>query len=267
MSGSSDAPPSTDRNRAAAAPGSVDDREVARFEALAAEWWDPGGRFRPLHRLNPERIRFIRDRLAARFGRDPEGGRPLDGLSLLDIGSGGGLVAEPMARLGAAVTGIDPSPRNVAVAEAHARDMGLAVTYRAATAEQLAEEGARFNVVLALEVVEHVADLGAFLDAATALVAPGGALIASTLNRTAKAFLLAIVGAEYVLGWLPRGTHDWHRFLTPAELSAALEARGLAVAEVAGLSYSPLARRWRLSGDTGVNYFVLAARDVGNEGR
>lgn len=261
MSASSEPPKGegTDRGGAGAA-GSVDAAEVAAFEALAAEWWDPDGRFRPLHRFNPVRVGFIRDHVAARWGREAGADRPLDGLKLLDIGTGGGLVAEPMARLGAAVTGIDPSEKNIAVARTHAEAMGLDIDYRAITAERLAGEGARFDVVLALEVVEHVADLGLFLTAAARLVAPGGALVAATLNRTAKAYLLAIVGAEYVLGWLPRGTHDWNKFVTPDELSAALEDRELEVGAVTGVIFNPLAGAWRTSRDTGVNYMLFAGK-------
>jgi len=260
MISSSDTP-TRDPRSAPTTPSSVDAAEAAHFEALAAEWWDPDGRFRPLHRFNPERVRFVRDHVAAHFGRDPATARVLDGLSLLDIGTGGGLVAEPMARLGATVTGIDPAEKNIGTARAHAAQMGLDVTYRTATAEALAAEGARFDVVLALEVVEHVADLGTFLDAAAALVAPGGAFVAATLNRTLRSYLMAIIGAEYVMRWLPVGTHDWNKFLTPGELAEAIAASGLAVRETAGMVYNPLSGRWRLGTDTGVNYLIFAVKE------
>jgi len=260
MAGSSDSqsepgPIGTAKPRAA----SVDAAEVAGFEALAGGWWDPDGPFRPLHRFNPVRIGFIRDEACARFRRDPLAERPLGGLSLLDIGTGGGLVAEPLARLGAEVTGIDPAQKNIAVARAHAETMGLAIAYRDCAAETLAAEGAKFDIVLALEVVEHVADLASFLAAAAALVKPGGLFIASTLNRTTRAYATAIVGAEYVLRWLPRGTHDWSKFLTPEELGAALTAAGLAPGTPRGLSFNPLTATWRVSNDTGVNYVLTAS--------
>lgn len=257
MASASDTPPGPGPARDA----TIDPEEIARFEALAAEWWNPDGRFRQLHRLNPERLRFIRDRAAARFGREAEAPRPLEGLSVLDIGCGGGLVAEPLARLGARVTGLDPSEKNVGTARAHARGMGLDIAYRAATAEALAAEGARFDLVLMLEVIEHVADVDAFMDAAVALTRPGGALVAATLNRTLKSFALAILGAEYVMRWLPVGTHDWNRFLTPEELSALMTARGLTVRDVTGLIYNPLTTRWRQGSDTGVNYMIFAVKD------
>jgi len=246
--------------RQAPRAGSVDPAEVAAFEALAASWWDPDGPFRPLHRFNPARIALIRDRIAAHFGRRTEAETPLKGLDLLDIGTGGGLVAEPMTRLGATVLGIDPSAGNIAVARGHAAEMALDIAYRPAAAEDLAAEGLDFDVVLALEVVEHVSDLAAFLAAAAALVRPGGVLIASTLNRTARSYALAILGAEYILGWLPRGTHDWSRFVTPDELSQALARAGLRVETLSGLSFNPLTATWRVTPDTGVNYAVVATK-------
>jgi 2-polyprenyl-6-hydroxyphenyl methylase/3-demethylubiquinone-9 3-methyltransferase len=239
----------------------VDAAEVARFEALADEWWDPEGRFRPLHRFNPERVRFVRDHACARFGRDANANRPLAGLRLLDIGTGGGLVAEPMARLGASVTGIDPAERNVGTARAHAQRMALDIDYRATTAEALAAEGATYDIVLAMEVVEHVADTEAFFAAVASLTALGGMVVAATLNRTLKAYALAIVGAEYVMRWLPVGTHDWNRFLSPEELGGLIGARGLRLGDVGGLTYNPLSGRWRLGTDTGVNYLLAAYRD------
>jgi 2-polyprenyl-6-hydroxyphenyl methylase/3-demethylubiquinone-9 3-methyltransferase len=237
---------------------SVDPAELAKFAALAASWWDPAGQFAPLHRLNPVRLGFVRDRAAARFGRDPRAGRPLAGLRLLDIGCGGGLLAEPLARLGAAVTAIDAGARNIAVARLHAEQAGLAIDYRVTAAETLAESPERFDIVLAMEVVEHVADLDAFLGAAVALLAPGGLLFLATINRTAKAFALAVVGAEYVLRWLPRGTHDWRRFVRPSELAAALRRHGAAPLEIRGVAYQPLADRWALSADLDVNYMMVS---------
>ncbi|MEE8189024.1 MAG: bifunctional 2-polyprenyl-6-hydroxyphenol methylase/3-demethylubiquinol 3-O-methyltransferase UbiG [Kiloniellales bacterium] len=243
-----------------AAP-SVDPKEVAKLSALMEDWWNPAGRFQPLHRLNPVRLGFIRDRAAARFGRDATAERPLEGLSVLDIGCGGGLLGEPLARLGAQVTGIDASEVNVGVAALHAKDGGLTIDYRHTSAEELAEAGASYDLVLNMEVVEHVADVAAFLEAAAALVAPGGAMALSTLNRTPKAFLLGIVGAEYLLRWLPRGTHDWRKFLRPSEVAGLLRPRGLDVAEITGVSYNPLAAAWRLSDDVEVNYMLFAVRD------
>jgi 2-polyprenyl-6-hydroxyphenyl methylase / 3-demethylubiquinone-9 3-methyltransferase len=239
---------------------SIDAEEVERFAALADSWWDPKGSMAPLHRLNPARLGFLRQTLAGHFGGNSLSLTPFDGLRILDIGCGGGLIAEPMARLGAAVTGIDAAEANIAVARAHARDADLGIDYRLASAEELAAAGERFDAVLALEVVEHVADLDVFLKAAATLVRPGGAFIASTLNRTPKSLLFAIVGAEYVMGWLPRGTHRWDRFLRPSELAAGLRKHGLQVREIRGLGYDLLAGEWRLRRDLDVNYFAFAAR-------
>jgi 2-polyprenyl-6-hydroxyphenyl methylase/3-demethylubiquinone-9 3-methyltransferase len=240
---------------------SVDPAELAKFTAMAESWWDPHGKFAPLHKLNPTRIAFVRDRIIGHFAADRPADAPLAGLRLLDVGCGGGLLAEPMARLGATVTGIDAAPRNIAVARLHAARSGLAIDYRTAAAETLAAAGERYDVVLALEVIEHVADRDAFLGACASLLDAHGLMFVATLNRTAKAFALAIVGAEYLLGWLPRGTHDWRRFVRPAELAAGLRRQGLTVTRLAGVSYSPLADKWRLSGDVGVNYMMTAARD------
>ena len=240
--------------------GTLDADEVARFARLAGEWWDANGPFKPLHRINPLRLTYIRDQLCRRFARDPKQGASLKGLSVLDIGCGGGLVAEPLARLGAAVTGIDPAPENVAAAKAHAKGAGLDIAYRALTAEALALEGGTFDAVLLLEVVEHVPDVPLFLKSVAPLVKPGGVMILSTLNRTLKAYALAIVGAELILRWLPAGTHDWNRFVTPEELRAALARAGLNVSDVTGMVYNPLADEWRLSRDTDVNYFATAVR-------
>ena len=245
------------QSASAPAAGSIDPAEVAKFSGLADAWWDPAGKFRPLHRLNPTRIAYIRDRAAARYGREPIGTAPLAGLAILDIGCGGGLLSEPLARLGGKVTGLDAAERNIAIAKRHAELGGLAIDYRAGSAEDLAAAGRQFDVVLAMEVVEHVADPPSFLGAAAALVAPGGLLIVATLNRTAKAFALAILGAEYILGWLPRGSHDWRRFLKPSELAALLRPRGLTLGEAVGVVYSPIADKWRLApGDLDVNYML-----------
>lgn len=246
---------------AATAGNSIDPAEVAKFSALAAEWWDPRGQFRPLHRLNPLRLKFLRDQLAARFGRDPLGERPLEGLSLADIGCGGGLLCEPLARLGATVTGIDASEENVAVARVHAEESGLEIAYRCTSAEALHAEGARFDAVISMEVVEHVAEVEGFLAACAGLVRPGGGLALATLNRTPKSFALAIVGAEYLLRWLPRGTHDWRKFLRPSEIAAVLRAEGLELAEVTGVVYNPLNDSWRLvPRDLEVNYMLFATK-------
>ena len=244
----------------AAADASIDAAEVAKFAAMAADWWDPDGKFRPLHRLNPVRLGFIRDRLAGHFGRDPLGESPLAGLAVLDIGCGGGLLAEPLSRLGARVTAIDAAAESIEIAKLHAAESGLEIDYRAATAEALADRGEAFDAVLNMEVVEHVADVAAFMTAAAALVRPGGATVVATLNRTPKSFLLAIVGAEYLLRWLPRGTHDWRRFLRPSELARFLRAAGLEVTEISGLVYNPLSDAWRLSRDTDVNYMIFAVK-------
>ncbi len=244
------------------ADASVDADEVARFAALAEDWWDPAGPLKPLHRLNPTRLGFIRDHICATLGRDPLGERPLDGLAILDIGCGGGLASEPLTRLGAAVTGIDAAAENVRVAAAHAADVGLAIDYRHATAEALAAENARFDAVISLEVVEHVADLNAFLGAACTLVKPGGMMILATLNRTPKSFALAIVGAEYLLRWLEPGTHDWRKFVRPAELARALRRGGVTLAEVTGVRYRPLADDWVLTRDLSVNYMALGVKDA-----
>jgi 2-polyprenyl-6-hydroxyphenyl methylase/3-demethylubiquinone-9 3-methyltransferase len=239
---------------------SIDPAEIERFSAMAEEWWDPAGKFRPLHALNPPRLQFLRDRLAAHFGRDPLAPAPLSGLRLLDIGCGGGLISEPLARLGASVAGIDASEKNVAVAALHARENGLAIDYRCASAEDLAAAGESFDAVLALEIIEHVADVTSFVTACAKLVRPGGAAVFSTLNRTPQSYLLGIVGAEYVLRWLPRGTHHWDRFVRPSELAAALRAHGLTITAMQGLSFQPLQQRWRLTSDLSVNYLAFAVK-------
>jgi 2-polyprenyl-6-hydroxyphenyl methylase/3-demethylubiquinone-9 3-methyltransferase len=240
---------------------SIDPGEVAKFSAIAAEWWDPAGKFAPLHKFNPVRLAFIRTEAARHFGRDERSLRPFEGLSLLDIGCGGGLLSEPMARLGFAVTGADASERNIGTARAHAAQSGVAIDYRATSAEVLAEEGLNnFDVVLNMEVVEHVADVSAYLAACTRLVKPGGLTFVATLNKTLKSLALAKIGAEYVLNWLPRGTHDWNRFLSPADLKASLEESGLTILKTQGVSFDPLRWDWKLSSDVDVNYMVVARR-------
>lgn len=239
----------------------VDPADIARFERIAREWWDPRGRFWPLHRMNPTRIAYIRDHVCAVLGRDGRQARSLRGLHLADVGCGGGLLCEPMTRLGATVTGIDASTEAIAVARAHAAEHGLAIDYRQTTAEALADAGARFDVVLALEILEHVADREAFVHALATLLRPGGVLVLSTLNRTAKSFALAIVGAEYVLRWVAPGTHDWRQFVRPSALAAALRRQGLTVRDVHGLVYDPLRAAWRLDGrDLAVNYILCAVK-------
>ena len=241
---------------------SIDPVEVAKFSAIAAEWWDPAGKFAPLHKFNPVRLTFIRQEAANHFGRSASALRPFEGLSLLDIGCGGGLLSEPMARLGFAVTGADASEKNIGTAKAHAAQSGLMVDYRATTAETLAAEGQQFDVVLNMEVVEHVADVRGYLIACTQLVKPGGITIVATLNKTLKALALAKFGAEYVLGWLPRGTHDWNRFLAPAELQEILEESGLTTLKTQGVSFDPLNWDWKLSSDVDVNYMIVAKKPL-----
>ena len=252
------APSTTERP---ASGSTVDPAEVARFSAIAAEWWNPTGKFRPLHRFNPVRIGYLRDALARHFGRDPEAPRPLADLRLVDIGCGGGLIAEPMARLGATVLGVDAAERNIKTAAVHAAENGLTIDYRHTTAEALRAAGGQFDAVLALEIVEHVADLPLFLESCTALVKPGGLLFLATMNRTPKAYLMAVIGAEYLLRWLPRGTHDWKRFQKPAELAAILRGQGAVVRDLTGVVYNPLTGLFRLdAGDVDVNYLMWAEK-------
>ena len=240
--------------------GTVDPDEVERFSALADEWWNPRGKMAPLHKFNPVRIGYIRDQAAARFGRDAKRLDSLNGLAILDIGCGGGILAEPLARLGAAMTAIDPSETNIAAAQQHAAQSELTIDYRCTTAEELAEQGARFDLVLAMEVVEHVADVPLFVKSCAEMVKPGGLMIAATLNRTLKSFALAIVGAEYILRWLPVGSHRWDKFVTPNELEIAMEQGGLRVLREQGVIYNILADRWQLSTDTDVNYMLVAEK-------
>jgi 2-polyprenyl-6-hydroxyphenyl methylase/3-demethylubiquinone-9 3-methyltransferase len=240
---------------------SIDPEEVARFSALAAEWWDPTGKFKPLHLFNPVRLAFIRNEAARRFGRDITQRRPFEGLRLLDIGCGGGLLCEPMARLGFQVTGVDASDRNIGVARLHAEEQGLQIDYRADTAENLLASGeAPFDLVLNMEVIEHVADPGAFLRDCMALTAQPGFMIVATLNRTPKAMALAVVGAEYILRWLPPGTHDWKKFIKPHEIQEFLAGEPVSIAGPFGVSYDPFTRKWSPSGDVDVNYMMTVER-------
>jgi len=239
---------------------SVDPAEVERFSRHAADWWNPRGTMAPLHKFNPVRLGYIRDQAAARFDRDPKKLDCLKGLRMLDVGCGGGILSEPLARLGARVVGVDPAEDNIAAARAHAAETGVDVDYRATTAEELAAKRERFDVVLAMEVVEHVVDVKEFVATCATMVKPGGLLIAATLNRTLKSFALAIVGAEYVLRWLPRGTHQWDKFVTPEELESAMEKSGLQVIGERGVIYNPFADRWQLSSDMDVNYMLVAGR-------
>jgi 2-polyprenyl-6-hydroxyphenyl methylase / 3-demethylubiquinone-9 3-methyltransferase len=240
-----------------AAP-SIDPAEIAKFSALAEDWWNPAGKMAPLHRFNPVRLSFIRDTAAAHFGRD--GRTPFAGLSLLDIGCGGGLLSEPMARLGFAVTGADASEKNVKTAQAHAAQSEVDIAYKAVTAEDLASAGEAFDVVLNMEVIEHVADLPGYLQACAKLVKPGGLMFVASLNKTLKSLLLAKIGVEYVLRWLPVGTHDWERFVPPEKLRVILEESGLSTLKTQGVVFDPLSWAWRLSGDTDVNYMTVAGK-------
>lgn len=241
---------------------SIDAGEVERFARLAEEWWDPHGKFKPLHKFNPVRLAAIREAVLRHFERDGHVAQPFAGLKLLDIGCGGGLLCEPMRRLGADVTGIDPAARNVEIARLHAAQSRLDIDYRAVTAEELAQEGQAFDVVLAMEVVEHVADVPGFLETVASLVRPGGLLFVATINRTLKALGLAIVGAEYVLGWLPRGTHQYDKLVRPEEIEKPLRQAGLDIVEASGVSYLPLRDEWVRSRDLSVNYMMLARRPV-----
>lgn len=238
----------------------VNDAEIAKFTAMAEEWWDPKGKFKPLHKFNPVRLSYIRDNLVAHFGRDTTVMRPLEGLKIVDIGCGGGLLCEPLTRLGASVTGVDAAERNIAIARIHAEKSGLDIDYRATTSEALVAAGEKFDVVLNMEVVEHVDNVPLYMKSCADLAAPGGLMFTATLNRTARAYALAILGAEYVLRWLPKGTHEWKKFLTPDEIRSLITRNGLKVIEGKGVTFNPIADEWRLSEDMAVNYMLLAQR-------
>ena len=243
------------------AASTVDPAEVAKFEAMAAEWWDPNGKFKPLHMLNPCRLDYITSQIASEFDRDLSARLPFTGLRILDIGCGGGLLSEPMARLGASVVGADPATRNIPVAQLHAEQSGLTIDYRLTTAEDLAAAGERFDVVLNMEVVEHVPDPHSFLTACQMLLKPGGLMICSTLNRNAKSFGMAIVGAEWVMRWLPKGTHDWRKFITPDELADFITKAGLDPVDRKGMVFNPIAWSWSLSArDLSVNYVTTSVK-------
>ncbi len=239
----------------------VDPAEIAKFSAMAAEWWDVDGKFKPLHLLNPCRLDYICDQIADEFDRDPDADKPFAGLRILDIGCGGGLVTEPLTRLGATVIGVDASEENIGVARAHADEAGLEIDYRAIAAEALVDAGEVFDVVLTLEVIEHVSDPAALMAAVAALLRPGGLHLASTLNRTPQSFALGIVAAEHVLRWLPKGTHDWHRFVTPDELYGLMQDAGLGPVDRKGMVFNPISWQWSLSDrDLAVNYIAAAVK-------
>ncbi|MEM9965396.1 MAG: bifunctional 2-polyprenyl-6-hydroxyphenol methylase/3-demethylubiquinol 3-O-methyltransferase UbiG [Asticcacaulis sp.] len=242
---------------------SIDAAEVAQFSALAAKWWDVKGEFAPLHKFNPTRVSFIRDTVLDHFKRDAKAVKPFEGLRLIDIGCGGGLLSEPMRRMGFEVTGLDASEKNIGTAKAHAAEVGLDINYQAQTVEQqVARKAPLFDVVLCMEVIEHVSDPESFLKACASLVAPGGLLFVATLNRTLKAHALGIVAAEYILQWVPKGTHDWNKFLKPEEIEQFLTGTGLTPDPATGVSYTPLTGRWALSGDTDVNYMIVARQGL-----
>ncbi len=239
---------------------SLDPAEVEKFSKMAAEWWNPKGKFGVLHVFNPVRLAWIKEQVCARFARDPLERQPFRGLRFLDIGCGGGLLTEPMARLGATIVGVDPSEKNIRTASVHAAEQELEIDYRAATAEDLAAAGERFDVILNMEVIEHVADPAAFTATCAALLKPDGLMFVATLNRTFKSFSLAIIGAEYVLGWLPKGTHQWEKFITPTELKGWMKDNGLKTVDESGVTYSPFKNDWRRSRDMDVNYMVVAEK-------
>jgi len=239
----------------------VDPAEIAKFEAMAAEWWDPDGKFKPLHMLNPCRLDYIVDQVSAEFTRDPRQPNPFEGLRILDIGCGGGLLCEPMARLGATIVGVDAAPRNIPVAQAHAEQSGLSIDYRHTTAEDMAAAGEQFDVVLNMEVVEHVADPQAYLTACQQLLKPGGLMICSTINRNPKSYMMAIIGAEHVMRWLPKGTHEWSKFITPDELFDLIAKAGLTPVDRKGFVFNPLGWSWSLSHkDLSVNYVTASVK-------
>jgi 2-polyprenyl-6-hydroxyphenyl methylase/3-demethylubiquinone-9 3-methyltransferase len=241
--------------------GTVDAAEIAKFEAMAAEWWDPNGKFKPLHMLQPCRLDYVIDQICAEYGRDPKGDRPFAGLRLLDIGCGGGLLCEPMARLGAEVVGADAAARNIPVARVHAEQSGLDIDYRHTTAEDMAAAGEAFDVILNMEVVEHVSDPLAYLTACREMLKPGGLMVCSTINRNSKSYMMAIIGAEHVMRWLPKGTHEWNKFITPDELFALLTQAGLDPVDRKGFVFNPVAWSWRISDkDLSVNYVTSSLK-------
>jgi 2-polyprenyl-6-hydroxyphenyl methylase/3-demethylubiquinone-9 3-methyltransferase len=242
------------------AKSTIDQSEVDRFSAMAAEWWSPTGKFKPLHKFNPVRLAYIRDHAATNFGRDPRAAKPLQGLRVLDIGCGGGLLSEPMARMGAEVVGADPSEKNIGIASTHAKSSGVEVDYRPVTAEQLAAEGETFDIILNMEVVEHVSDVDFFLSTCAGMVRPGGLMFVATINRTMKAAALAIFAAENVLRWLPRGTHQYEKLVRPEEIEKPLSGQGLSIIARTGVFFSPLQNQWNLSKDMDVNYMMVAKR-------
>ena len=243
-----------------ALPASLDPSEVEKFSKMAAEWWNPDGKFGVLHVFNPVRLQFIKEQVCARLGRDPLARFPFEELRFLDIGCGGGLLSEPMARLGATIVGVDPSEKNIKTATVHAQEVGLDIDYRVGTAEDLATAGEQFDVILNMEVIEHVADPRAFAATCAGMLKPEGLMFVATLNRTLKSFGLAIIGAEYVLGWLPKGTHQWEKFITPEELRGWLDENGVAIRDESGVTYSPFSRQWRRSRDMDVNYMVVGQK-------
>ena len=241
----------------------INDAEIAKFTAMAEEWWSPTGKFKPLHKFNPVRLSYIREHLLAHFGRDGTAMRPFEGLTILDVGCGGGLLCEPLARLGATVTGIDAAERNIGIARLHADKSGLEIDYQATTSETLAAEGKKYDMVLNMEVVEHVDNVPLYMKSCADLVKPGGLALTATLNRTLRARAFAIFAAERILRWLPVGTHDWNKFLTPDEIKTLLTRNGLRVTGETGVVFHPLADEWRRSRDMGINYMVMAERPAG----
>ena len=240
----------------------IDPNEIAKFEAMAAEWWDETGKFKPLHMLNPCRLEYITTQIAAEFARDRKTDKPFKGLRILDIGCGGGLLCEPMARLGATVVGVDAAAGNIPVAEVHAKQSGLKIDYRHDTAENLAANGEQFDAILNMEVVEHVADPQAYTDACAALLKPGGIMICSTINRNPKSYLMAIIGAEHIMRWLPKGTHEWDKFITPDELYGLIEKAGLKPVDRKGFVFNPLTWSWSISDrDLTVNYVTASIKE------